>query len=52
MFGNRLNLTVDWYNKVTDGLLRERNIAPSSGYDRMWVKASCSPTRTGKSEPR
>ena len=37
MFGNRLNLTVDWYNKVTDGLLRERNIAPSSGYDRMWV---------------
>lgn len=37
MFGNRLNVTVDWYNKVTDDLLRERNIAPSSGYDRMWV---------------
>lgn len=37
MFDNRLNLTVDWYNKVTDNLLRERNIAPSSGYDRMWV---------------
>jgi len=37
MFGNRLNLTVDVYDKVTDDLLRERNIAPSSGYDRMWV---------------
>lgn len=37
MFGNRLNVTVDWYDKVTDDLLRERNIAPSSGYDRMWV---------------
>ena len=37
LFGNRLNLTFDWYDKVTDDLLRERNIAPSSGYDRMWV---------------
>ena len=37
MFGNRLNVTLDWYDKVTDDLLRERNIAPSSGYDRMWV---------------
>ncbi len=37
LFGNRLNLTVDWYDKVTNDLLRERNIAPSSGYDRMWV---------------
>lgn len=37
MFGNRLNFTFDWYDKVTDDLLRERNIAPSSGYDRMWV---------------
>ena len=37
LFGNRLNLTIDWYNKVTNDLLRERNIAPSSGYDRMWV---------------
>lgn len=36
-FGNRLNLTFDWYNKVTTDLLRERNIAPSSGYDKMWV---------------
>lgn len=37
MFGNRLNLTLDWYDKITEDLLRERNIAPSSGYDRMWV---------------
>ena len=37
LFGNRLNVTFDWYDKVTNDLLRERNIAPSSGYDRMWV---------------
>ncbi len=36
-FKDRLNVTVDWYNKVTYDLLRERNIAPSSGYDKMWV---------------
>ncbi|MGM9764210.1 MAG: SusC/RagA family TonB-linked outer membrane protein [Candidatus Cryptobacteroides sp.] len=36
-FKNRLNITFDWYNKVTSDLLRERNIAPSSGYDKMWV---------------
>lgn len=36
-FRNRLNITFDWYNKHTSDLLRERNIAPSSGYDRMWV---------------
>lgn len=36
-FGNRLNVTFDWYDKLTDDLLRERNIAPSSGYDKMWV---------------
>ena len=37
LFGNRLNFTFDWYDKITNDLLRERNIAPSSGYDRMWV---------------
>ena len=37
LFGHRLNITVDWYDKITDDLLRERNIAPSSGFDRMWV---------------
>ena len=37
MFGNRLNITFDWYDKLTTDLLRERNIAPSSGYDKMWV---------------
>ena len=36
-FRQRLNVTFDWYNKQTTDLLRERNIAPSSGYDRMWV---------------
>lgn len=36
-FDNRLNVTFDWYNKMTFDLLRERNIAPSSGYDKMWV---------------
>lgn len=36
-FDNRLNLTFDWYSKRTSDLLRERNIAPSSGYDKMWV---------------
>lgn len=37
LFDNRLNITFDWYDKVTYNLLRERNIAPSSGYDKMWV---------------
>lgn len=37
LFDNRLNFTFDWYNKLTYDLLRERNIAPSSGYDKMWV---------------
>lgn len=36
-FDNRLNITFDWYDKKTSDLLRERNIAPSSGYDKMWV---------------
>ena len=36
-FRQRLNVTFDWYTKHTSDLLRERNIAPSSGYDRMWV---------------
>ena len=34
---SRLNLTFDWYYKHTSDLLRQRNIAPSSGYDKMWV---------------
>ncbi|MCR5004170.1 MAG: TonB-dependent receptor [Bacteroidales bacterium] len=36
-FGNKLNVTFDWYDKRTTDLLRERNITPSSGYDKMWV---------------
>lgn len=37
IFNNRLNLTLDAYQKYTKDLLRTRNIAPSSGYDKMWV---------------
>lgn len=33
----RLGITFDWYYKHTSDLLRQRNIAPSSGYDKMWV---------------
>ncbi|WP_246146970.1 SusC/RagA family TonB-linked outer membrane protein [Seonamhaeicola marinus] len=36
-FKRRLNVTLDYYNKYTDDLLRERLISPSSSYDRMWV---------------
>lgn len=36
-FNQRLNITFDWYDKYTTDLLRQRNIAPSSGYDKMWV---------------
>ena len=36
-FNERLNVTFDWYYKHTSDLLRQRNIAPSSGYDKMWV---------------
>ena len=36
-FEERLGLTFDWYYKHTSDLLRRRNIAPSSGYDKMWV---------------
>ncbi|MBP5571214.1 MAG: TonB-dependent receptor [Bacteroidales bacterium] len=36
-YDNRLNVTFDWYWKHTSDLLRQRNIAPSSGYDKMWV---------------
>ncbi len=33
----KLRLTLDVYQKETSDLLRERNLALSSGYDRMWV---------------
>jgi TonB-linked SusC/RagA family outer membrane protein len=36
-FNRRLNVTFDYYNKKTSDLLRERNLALSSGYDKMWV---------------
>jgi TonB-dependent starch-binding outer membrane protein SusC len=34
---NRVTLTFDYYKKHTKDLLRQSNIAPSSGYDRIWV---------------
>ena len=33
----RLRFTFDYYDKQTRDLLRERNLALSSGYDKMWV---------------
>ncbi|WP_317664176.1 TonB-dependent receptor [Maribacter sp. TH_r10] len=36
-FDRRLKVTVDYYNKYTNDLLRERLLSPSSSYDRMWV---------------
>jgi TonB-linked SusC/RagA family outer membrane protein len=36
-FKRRLNITFDYYDKQTKDLLRQCNIAPSSGYDQMWV---------------
>jgi len=36
-FNRRFRATLDIYNKETSDLLRERNLALSSGYDRMWV---------------
>lgn len=36
-FNNRLRIGFDAYIKKTKDLLRQRNLAPSSGYDRMWV---------------
>ena len=37
MFQDRLSMTLDYYSKETKDLLRERILAPSSGYDRMWI---------------
>lgn len=36
-FNNRLRVGFDTYIKKTRDLLRQRNLAPSSGYDKMWV---------------
>ena len=33
----RLRVSFDYYEKQTSDLLRERNLALSSGYDKMWV---------------
>lgn len=36
-FNRRLRVAFDYYDKQTSDLLRERNLALSSGYDKMWV---------------
>lgn len=36
-FNRRLQVSFDYYDKQTSDLLRERNLALSSGYDKMWV---------------
>lgn len=36
-FNRRLRASLDIYDKQTHDLLRQRNIAPSSSYDKMWV---------------
>lgn len=36
-FKNRLRIGLDFYDKQTRDLLRQRNLALSSSYDKMWV---------------
>ncbi|WP_255406504.1 TonB-dependent receptor [Prevotella sp. KH2C16] len=36
-FRRRLRLSLDFYDKQTHDLLRQRNLALSSSYDKMWV---------------
>lgn len=36
-FNRRLRASLDFYDKQTHDLLRQRNLAPSSSYDKMWV---------------
>ncbi|SDW39885.1 TonB-linked outer membrane protein, SusC/RagA family [Lutibacter oricola] len=36
-FDRKLKVTLDYYNKYTTDLLRERLLSPSSSYDKMWV---------------
>ncbi|WP_052444239.1 TonB-dependent receptor [Flammeovirga sp. OC4] len=37
LFKSRVMLTAEVYHKYTNDLLREQRIAPSSGYDQIWV---------------
>lgn len=37
LLNNRFKITADYYYKHTKDLLRQSNITPSSGYDRIWV---------------
>ncbi|RAW01867.1 SusC/RagA family TonB-linked outer membrane protein [Pseudochryseolinea flava] len=58
LFDNRLGVDVTYYNKTTEGLLLQRTLASSSGFDFMWdnvgkmtnkgieITASITPIRT------
>lgn len=37
LLDDKVEIILDFYDKLTSDLLRERILAPSSGYDRMWV---------------
>ena len=37
LFGERLNVTFDYYYKRTTDLLRQKFLSPSTGYDRVWT---------------
>lgn len=37
LFDDRLTLTLDYYRKYTSDLLRQQYLAPSSGFDTVWV---------------
>ncbi len=37
LWKNRLEITADYYYKYTSGLLRQQYLAPSSGFDTVWV---------------
>lgn len=37
LFGGRLNIVFDYYNKITSDLLLEKYLALNTGYDTMWA---------------
>jgi TonB-linked SusC/RagA family outer membrane protein len=36
LWGNRLNGTIEWYNRTTDGILLTQNLTTISGYTDVW----------------
>ena len=37
LYQQRINLTFEYYNSITEDLLRRNSLPPSSGYDRLWI---------------